>query len=313
MKLIFMGTPDFAVTILRGLIAAGHSLLAVVSQPDRPVGRKQVITAPPVTLAALELGIRVLQPTKLRTTEARADLEPLLKQPDAIVVAAYGRILPDWILSAPRYGCLNVHSSLLPRYRGAAPINWAIANGESETGVTTMQMDPGLDTGPILLQRKTPIGDTETAPQLTSRLAVIGAELMVETLQRLDDGTLSPIPQDDSQASNAPLLKREDGLIDWHWSSIEILNRQRGFTPFPGCYTIADHRRLEILRAVSENSLERHAESGTIIEIVKDSFVVQCGHDSQLRVMEVQLEGRRIMPARDLLNGGSLKTGMRLG
>lgn len=308
-----MGTPDFAVTILRGLIAAGHSLLAVVSQPDRPVGRKQVITAPPVTLAALELGIRVLQPTKLRTTEARADLEPLLKQPDAIVVAAYGRILPDWILSAPRYGCLNVHSSLLPRYRGAAPINWAIANGESETGVTTMQMDPGLDTGPILLQRKTPIGDTETAPQLTSRLAVIGAELMVETLQRLDDGTLSPIPQDDSQASNAPLLKREDGLIDWHWSSIEILNRQRGFTPFPGCYTIADHRRLEILRAVSENSLERHAESGTIIEIVKDSFVVQCGHDSQLRVMEVQLEGRRIMPARDLLNGGSLKTGMRLG
>jgi methionyl-tRNA formyltransferase len=313
MKLIFMGTPDFAVPILRELLAARHSILAVMTQPDRPVGRKQSITAPPVKLFALEHGIPVYQPAKIRTPEARAKLEPLLREADAIVVAAYGRILPEWILNAPRCGSFNVHSSLLPKYRGAAPINWAIAKGESETGVTTMQMDAGLDTGPMLLQRRTPIGEAETAPQLTGRLAAIGAELMVETLRKLEEGTLSPIPQDDSQASYAPLLKREDGLIDWSQSSTEILNRQRGFTPFPGCYTIADQRRLEIVRALSENAPDADTASGTVIEIAKESFVVQCGHNSALRVTEVQPEGRRIMTVRDFLNAGPLKTGMQLG
>ncbi|MEP7273651.1 MAG: methionyl-tRNA formyltransferase [Acidobacteriota bacterium] len=313
MKLIFMGTPAFAVPILLELLNARHEILSVFTQPDRPVGRKQTITAQPVKLFAIDRGIPVLQPTKIRTAEAHAEIEPLLKQADAIVVAAYGRILPAWILSAPPNGAFNVHSSILPKYRGAAPINWAIANGETETGITIMQMDEGLDTGPILLQRMTDIAQSETAPELTDRLSIIGAELMVEALARLEQNELSPTPQDHSAATLAPMLKREDGQIEWQLTSAEILNRQRAFTPFPGSYTIAADRRLEIVRALSENAVENEAESGTITETAKDSFVVQCGRNSQLRVTEVQPEGRRVMPARDFLNAGLLKTGMRLG
>ena len=321
MKLVFMGTPEFAVPVLQSLIDRGHEVLSVVTQPDRPVGRKQILTAPPVKIRAIEHGSVILQPTKLRTPEAQAELEPLFKSADAIVVAAYGRILPQWILEAPRFGCLNVHSSLLPKYRGAAPINWAIANGERETGVTTMQMDAGLDTGAILLQRATPIGELETAAELTPRLATIGAELMIDTLISLEAGTLSPQPQDSSLATHAPILKREDGMIDWNLSSTEILNRKRGFTPFPGSYTVTGGRRLEIVEASSadngtetgEDKSDRTGSPGEIVEIDKTSFRVVCGAGTRLQVTSVQPEGRRVMPVRDFLNGADIVIGSLLG
>jgi methionyl-tRNA formyltransferase len=313
MKLVFMGTPEFAVPILQALIDAGHEILSVVSQPDRPVGRKQILTSPPVKLVAIKHNIPVLQPLKLRTSEAREALEPVFRNADAIVVAAYGRILPDWILKAPRLGCLNVHSSLLPKYRGAAPINWAIANGETETGVTTMQMDAGLDTGAILLQESTPIGESETAAELTPRLALIGARLIVETLRLIAEGRLTPIPQDDSPATLAPILKREDGLIDWSRTSTEILNRKRGFTPFPGCYTMTGSRRLEIIAASAQSGSPGSVEPGVVVAVEKDSIVVQCGAGSLLRMTEVQPEGRRAMQVRDYLNGANIAVGTRLG
>jgi methionyl-tRNA formyltransferase len=219
------------------------------------------------------------------------------------------------MLEAPRYGFLNIHSSLLPKYRGAAPINWAIARGEQETGVTIMQMDAGLDTGAILLQRRTPIGDEETAPDLTVRLAEMGAELLIEALVKLERGELIATPQNDAEASYAPILKREDGTINWLLTAEEIFNRLRAFTPFPGCYTFLNGQRLEITQASAEtmDRARRHDEPGTIDEIVKDSFVVVCGGGARLRVREVQPAGKRAMPARDFLNGAKLRVGTRLG
>ena len=315
MKLIFMGTPALSVPVLHEIAAAGHTIQAVVTQPDRPVGREQRITQPPVKVFALSRSIPVLQPEKIKTPEARADLEPRLKQCDAAVVAAYGRILPPWMLAAPRFGCINVHFSLLPKYRGAAPINWAIACGERETGVTIMQMDEGLDTGPILLQSKTTIGETETAPELTTRLAAMGAGLLVDALASLEHGNLNPISQDSTLASHAPILRREDGQIDWKRPASEIFNRLRGFTPFPGCFTMLATQRLEIVRATAEesNSTGKDHSPGTVIEVTRESFAVQCGGESQFRVDEVQPAGRRTMSARDFLNGTHLKVGAQLG
>lgn len=310
MKLIFIGTPEFAVPSLNKLLAAGHQVFAVFTQPDRPVGRKQVITTPPVKVVAAERGIAVYQPTKIKTAEARAELEPLFKQADAGIVAAYGRILPDWMLAAPRLGCINVHSSLLPKYRGAAPINWAIACGETETGVTIMQMDAGLDTGAMLLQGKLAIGEKETAAELTPRLAELGAELLVETLAKLERGELTPTPQNDADATYAPILSREDGQVDWTKTATEIFNRQRGFTPFPGSYTFLGEQRLELTRIAVAAEIAR-LEPGTICEVAKDSFVVACGEATTLRVTEVQPAGKRPMPARDFLNGAKLVVGTK--
>lgn len=308
MKLIFMGTPEFAVPSLNKLLATGHDVFAVFTQPDRPVGRKQIVTPPPVKVLALERGIAVHQPTKIKTAEARAEIEPLFKQADAGIVAAYGRILPDWMLAAPRLGCINVHSSLLPKYRGAAPINWAIACGETETGVTIMQMDTGLDTGAMLLQGKLAIDPQETAAELTPRLAELGAELLVETLARLERGELTPTPQNDADATYAPILNREDGQVDWTKTATEIFNRQRGFTPFPGCYTFLNGQRLELIHiAVSAESAR--LEPGTIGDVTKDNFAVACGGNTTLRVMEVQPAGKRPMPVRDFLNGAKLTIG----
>lgn len=315
MNLIFMGTPEFAVPTLRKLIETGHKILAVFTQPDRPVGRKQIVTAPPVKVFATEHSLTIFQPEKIKTAAAREQFEPLFKEADAGVVAAYGRILPDWMLFSPRLGCLNVHSSLLPKYRGAAPINWAIARGERETGVTTMQMDPGLDTGAILLQRSTSIGDEETAVDLTPRLAEIGANLLAETLSKLERGELTPIPQNDAESSLAPILKREDGEVNWGMSGREIFNRLRGFTPFPGCYTYFDGQRLEIIKASAEDPTHPSPEvqPGVICEIARDSFIVACGGESQLRILEVQPAGKRVMSARDFLNGAQPAVGTRLG
>ena len=310
MKLIFMGTPEFAVPSLRELIAAGHEILAVFTQPDKPVGRKQIITPPPVKVFALEHGLTVHQPTKIKTPEARALIEPLLQSADAGIVAAYGRILPDWMLAAPRRGCINVHSSLLPKYRGAAPINWAIANGERETGVTIMKMDVGMDTGDVLQMAATPIGAHETAAELTPRLAEIGAALLVDTLNRLNE--IAPQTQDHDGATHAPMLKREDGLVDWTMSAPQIEARQRGFTPFPGCYTMLGEQRLELVALQVETTTTTSAPA-TVTEIIKDSFVIACGYGSQLRVTQIQPAGKKVMPARDFLNGAKLSLGTKLG
>ncbi len=306
-----MGTPEFAVPSLNALINAGHKILAVFTQPDKPVGRKQIITPSPVKVFAFQHNIPVHQPTKLRDEAARAELEPLFKQADAGIVAAYGKLLPEWTLEAPRLGCINVHSSILPKYRGAAPINWAIVNGETETGVTIMQMDEGLDTGAILLQGKLVIGADERTPELTARLAELGAGLLVETLAKLERGAITPQPQNNKEATYAQILKREDGLVDWNLSATQIRNRMRGFTPFPGCYTMLGEQKLEIVNAQAE-AAEQALEPGTICEVNKTDFAVACGANSKLKITEVQPAGKKPMSARDFLNGAKLQVGQRV-
>jgi len=247
MRIAFAGSPVFAVPTLERLAAERYDIRAVITQPDRPVGRKQELQPPPVKQAALRLNLPAFQPEKIKSDEARAFLEEV--KPEAVVVVGYGQILPPWLLELPRYGCVNLHASLLPAYRGAAPIQWAIANGETRTGNTTMLMDPGLDTGPILLQWATEIGPEETAVELAERLSVAGADLMVETLRGLEAGRIMPQPQDNSRASRAPLLKKEHGQIDWSMTAQQIANRIRGFLPWPGCYTGFRGKKLQIWRA----------------------------------------------------------------
>jgi len=315
MKIIFMGTPEFAVPSLLKLIEAGHTIDAVLTQPDRPSGRKQVITQPPVKIIAREHGIAVFQPEKIKTAEAREEFERLFKAVDVGIVAAYGRILPNWMLAAPRLGCINVHSSLLPKYRGAAPINWAIACGERVTGVTIMQMDAGLDTGAVLRQRATEIGDQETAEELTPRLAELGAGLLIETLELIERGQSTPTLQNNDHATLAPMLKREDGEVKWEMTSEEIFNRLRGFTPFPGCYTFFHSQRLEIVKARVETDMQGPPglSPGTIRHITKESLVVVCGRQTLLCITEVQPAGKRSMPVRDFLNGAKPALGDRFG
>ncbi|MFN0120729.1 MAG: methionyl-tRNA formyltransferase [Blastocatellia bacterium] len=313
MKLLFMGTPEFAVPALEKLLGAGHEIGAVFTQPDKPVGRKQIITPPPVKLCAQAHHLPVIQPVKIKTPEARAEFEPLLAAVDACVVAAYGRILPGWWLTAPRLGCVNVHSSLLPAYRGAAPINRAIVNGETETGVTIMRMDEGMDTGPSLLMGSLAIGESETAPELTARLAALGADLLIEALRGLESGEIKPSPQNHAAATYAPILKREDGLVNWNKSAWEIYNHLRGFTPFPGCYTTLREQRIELVRVQPETATDTTRAPGEITQVQKDSFVVACGHASQLRVHELQPAGKNVLRARDFLNGTRLQPGVKLG
>ena len=251
MKLIFMGTPEFAVPSLRRLIADGHEVAAAFTQPDKPAGRGKHLHTPPVKELAAAHGIAVYQPAKIKTNEeVRAVFESV--RPDACVVAAYGKILPQWLLDIPRLGCVNVHASLLPRYRGAAPINWAIANGERETGVTIMQMDAGMDTGAMLSKGAIDIGETETAPELTARLAELGAALLSDTLPKLERGEIVAEPQNNDEATYAPMLKREDGLLDWRRTAAEISNRVRAFQPWPGVYTTLGGARLHVWRARPE-------------------------------------------------------------
>ena len=240
-----MGTPEFSVPSLKRLIVDGHEVAAVFTQPDKPAGRGKHLHAPPVKTLALEHAIAVHQPAKIKTNdEVRAIFETI--SADACVVVAYGKILPAWMLAIPPLGCINVHASLLPKYRGAAPINWAIANGERETGVTIMQMDVGMDTGPMLALRSIPIGDDETAPELSTRLSQLGAELLSEALPRIQRGEAAPITQDDNEATYAPMLKREDGLIDWRMTATEIANRVRAFQPWPATHTTFRGGRLMI-------------------------------------------------------------------
>lgn len=306
--LIFCGTPLFAVPTLEKLVAAGHRVPLVVTQPDRPKGRGLELVASPVKQSALKLNLPVTQPDRIKNNdEFRAQLTSL--KPDAIIVVGYGRIIPQWMLDLPPLGNINLHASLLPKYRGAAPIQWAIASGETVTGVTTMRIDAGLDTGDILLQKEFPIAPDDTAVTLSPRLAAVGAELMLETLRRLQQGTIHPRKQDDSQASLAPILKKEDGLIDFHRSAGEILDRLRGFQPWPGAYTKFRGKNLQVLKA-------REAEANlpaSALAAEKDRLFVGSGRNTSLELLELQLEGKKPTPAQAFLQGYHPQPGEKLG
>ncbi|HTX74886.1 MAG TPA: methionyl-tRNA formyltransferase [Terracidiphilus sp.] len=313
MKLVFCGTPRFAVPSLEALLEAGHEIALVVSQPDRPVGRAQELTAPPVKQTALAAGLPIVQPDKIRNNEEfRAQLEAIA--PDAIVVVAYGRIIPPWMLTLPRLGCINLHASLLPRYRGAAPIQWAIAMGENVTGNTTMLLEEGLDTGPILLQQALAIAPEKTAVELFEELAVGGAPLVVETLSRLEDGTLQPRPQDHARATLAPLLQREDGRMDFaSRTAIELMNRWRGFQPWPGAFSFWTGKKLTVHRMQATDApvaARTNSEPGSVW-VDDQRMIAACAQDTWLDLVEVQLEGKKRMTAAEFLRG--LQPGARAG
>jgi methionyl-tRNA formyltransferase len=309
MRLAFCGTPQFAIPTLRQLLAAGHTIELVVTQPDRVRGRDQDPSPPPVKVLAQEAGLPVVQPEKIKNNpDLRARLESI--QPDAIIVVAYGRIIPEWMLNLPRWGNINLHASLLPKYRGAAPIQWAVANGETVTGATTMRIDQGLDTGDILLQRSLPIEPDQTAEQLFPVLAESGASLMLETLEGLEAGTIQPIQQDNAGASLAPILEREDAQVDLTRSAAEIYNRWRGFQPWPGAYTLFRGRKLTLHRLIPAGSTA--APPGEMMVEAHRLFVA-AGSATRLELLEVQMEGKKRMPVADFLRGASPHAHERLG
>ncbi len=308
MDLLFCGTPPFAVPTLEKLVDAGFRIQLVVTQPDRPKGRGLELVASPVKQSALKLNLPVTQPDRIKSNdEFRAQLTTL--KPDAIIVVGYGRIIPQWMLDLPPLGNLNLHASLLPKYRGAAPIQWAIASGETVSGVTTMRLDAGLDTGNILLQEGVAITPEHTAETLAPRLAAIGADLMVETLRGLQAGTIHPRLQDNSQATLAPILKKEDGLVDFSRTGAEIMNRIRGFQPWPGAYTKFRGKNLQIIKARPRADEVPQAElrAGT------NRLVVGCADDTSLELLEVQLEGKKRTPIADFLHGYRPEPGEKLG
>jgi len=308
LALIFCGTPLYAVPTLEQLAAAGHRIHLVVTQPDRPKGRGLELFASPVKQSALKLHLPISQPERIKTNdEFRSQLTAL--KPDAIIVVGYGRIIPQWMLDLPPLGNINLHASLLPAYRGAAPIQWAIASGETVTGNTTMRLDAGLDTGDILLQNELAIAPEDTAETLAPRLARTGAALMIETLSGLQQGTIHPRPQDDSKSSLAPILKKEDGRIDFARTSTEIFNRLRGFQPWPGAHTKFRGKTLQILKARPAGKAlapgELHADSGRLF--------VGCADNASLELLELQLEGKKPIPAKDFLQGYRPKAEETLG
>lgn len=308
MKILFMGTPEFAVPSLEALIAAGHTVCGVFCQPDKPVGRHQnKLQAPPVKECALSHNIPVFQPVKLRDGTALAQIKELA--PELIVVAAYGRILPQDILDCPPMGCINVHSSLLPKYRGAAPINWAILNGDKETGVTIMHMAAALDAGDIISQVSTPIDPTETAPELTARLAQLGGKLLVETVAKLIDGTAGRTPQDESAVTLAPMLSKELSPVDWTRSAQALHDQVRGLLPWPAATAQIGGVRCKIFSTKPESG---DGTPGTVLETGKAGILVACGGGSALRVFELQPDGKNRMPVEAFLAGHPLKIGEAL-
>lgn len=310
MKLVFCGTPQFAVPTLERLAATGFNIQLVVTQPDRPQGRGMEVTAPPVKQSALKLGLPIVQPDKIKKNEAfQAQLTALA--PDAIIVVGYGRIIPPWMLELPRYGNINVHASLLPKYRGAAPIQWAIASGERVTGVTTMHLNEGLDTGDILLQKELPIPNDDTSVTLAPKLAQLGAELLIETLHGLEQKTLVTQPQDDSQATLAPILRKEDGLVDFNRTAQEIHNRLRGFQPWPGAYTKFRGKNLKFVE-VKPTTSTSHGKPGEM-HVQGDHLLVTCESGTALQLLQLQPEGKKAMSAREFINGYHPSRGERLG
>jgi len=315
MRIVFCGTPEFAVPTLRHLLANPEfTVEAVMTQPDRPRGRGQRVSASAVKEVAAEAGVRIFQPEKVKTDETLDFLVQL--KPDAAVIIAYGQIIPRRLLEIPRLGWMNLHGSLLPKYRGAAPIAWAVIHGETKTGLTTMKLDPGLDTGPILLQREIEIGSDETAPELGKRMAELGAPLVTESLIKLDRGEITPVPQDSTQATYAPILTKENGRIDWSQTAGEIYNRIRGLTPWPGAFTTFRGRLCHIWGRPSEASIGSDSKfvqgAGTLIE--NDAVIeVTCGESTRLQVDAVQIEGRKRVSAREFANGARLQEGERFG
>jgi methionyl-tRNA formyltransferase len=308
-RLVFCGTPAFAVPTFHAVLSAGHRIDLTLCQPDRPSGRGLTMTAPPVKRAALQAGIDVLQPEKIR---ANVELQSRLKsiQPDAIVVVAYGRIIPAWMLDLPRHGNLNLHGSLLPKYRGAAPIQWAVANGDTVTGLTTMRLNEGMDTGDILLRREVAIGATDTAEDLFPRMAEIGAPLMVETLAGLEAGTIMPQKQDDAAATLAPILSREEGRIDTARTAKSIYDRWRGFQPWPGAWITVRGKKLTLHRLAIVSS-EGAGEPG-VFRVTGGRLFFAAAEGGLLEVLELQMEGKRRMPSADLLRGHGIVDGDRL-
>lgn len=310
MDLVFCGTPQFAVPTLERLAQSGCKIHLVLTQPDRPKGRGMELVASPVKQAAERLGIPVYQPEKIKQNhELRARLDEI--RPQAIIVVGYGRIIPPWMLDLPKYGNLNLHASLLPKYRGAAPIQWAIASGETVTGVTTMKINQGLDTGDILLQQELPISDEDTSETLAPKLAALGAELMLETLRGREAGTITPRPQDNSQASLAPILKKEDGRMNFERRAGEIHNRLRGFQPWPGAFTTFRGKNLNVTAAkpAAEAGLLHPAE----LVVKQGKLLAGCGNDTALELVEVQPEGKKRMPAADFVRGYRPQAGEKFG
>ncbi len=305
MKLIFMGTPDFAVPCLERLIEAGHEIAAVFSQPDKPRGRKMILTPPEVKACALKHGLTVYQPKSLRNDEAMELIKEIA--PDCIVVAAYGKILPKAMLDLPKYGCINVHGSLLPKYRGSAPIQWSVINGEKETGVTIMQMAEGVDTGDMLYQKAIPIGIDDTAESMFEKLSDLGGEMIVEALDLLEEGKLTPIKQDETLATHAPMLNKEIAVIDWNKSALEVHNLVRGLYSWPIAQTTLHGKKLKIYRtAVGKGS----GEAGTVISA--SPLTIACGEGAVV-IEELQLEGKKRMDAKAFLIGHPLQIKEKIG
>ena len=310
MRIVFMGTPEFAVPSLAALLRSDHTVVGVVTQPDRPKGRGQELAESPIKQLATRHKIPILQPLKMKDPGLRDSLSSW--KPDLIVVAAFGRILPKVILDLPPRHCINVHASLLPKYRGAGPIQWAIIRGERETGITTMLMDEGMDTGAILLQEKIQIAPDDTAGTLSSKLADIGGRLLLDTLTRLQDGTLTPQPQDSSRATMAPLLKKEDGLLDWTLPAVDLANRVRGLSPWPGAYAYFGEERWVIWKAEVLDRSAAVVPPGTIMDTTKEGLAVATGV-GLLHIMEFQPANSRRMSAAQYLAGHTLTPGLRLG
>lgn len=305
MRIVFMGTPDFAVPSLQALIDAGHDVCAVYTQPDKPQGRKQILTAPPVKTLALEHDIPVFQPNTLKNEDEQARLRELA--PEVIIVVAYGKLLPKAVLDIPPHGCINVHGSLLPRWRGAAPIQWAVIAGDEMAGVTTMQMAEGLDTGDMLLTYETKVGEKETAGELFDRLAQSGAELLTQTLVKLDE--ITPRPQDDAQSCYAHMLDKQMAVIDWSKSAHEIDCLIRGLNPWPIALTTLSGERLKVFAA---EKAAGNGEPGTVLEAdPKKGLTVACG-EGALKLTEIQLVGGKRMKANDFLRGHAIEVGTQL-
>lgn len=307
MKIIFMGTPDFAAASLEALIASRHEIQAVVTQPDKPKGRKGELTPSPVKVVAEGKGIKVYQPLKVRDEEFVKTLRAY--NPDVIVVVAFGQIIPLSILKMPKFGCVNIHGSLLPKYRGAAPIQWAVLDGEKETGITTILMDEGIDTGDILLKKTIKIDMDETSGSLFDKLMALGAETILETLDELENGNLTPIKQGESPTAYAKMLTKAMGLIDFTRPAKELDCFVRGMDPWPSAYTLLSGKTLKLWKV---RAVEGSGKAGSVIDIGKESFTIACG-EGAIEVLEVQLEGKKRMSAGDFLKGSTLNIGQELG
>ncbi len=312
MKIVFFGTPEFSIPSLRELAQTEHELILVVTRPDKPVGRRRTITSPPIVEVAQDLGIDVIQPKNLKGESAANRIKAAAA--DVAVVVAYGKIIPPHLLEIPPLGMVNLHPSLLPRHRGPSPIQWALVSGDRVTGVTTMLLDEGMDTGPILLQERVEIDRRENAEMLSKRLADLGAGLVVRTLDRLRDGDLEARAQPNKGATVTPMLRREFGQIDWSRPSVQLVNRLRGFTPWPGIHTAFRGDRLKIfgLEEVTHPAVGR-GDPGTVISVGQDGIVVRCGGQTSIRITEVQREGRRRLPVDAFLIGERVVAGEQFG